>query len=173
MAADHLAVGAAQRREARQIFILVDDVPGQPCDMLRPPACFGQHRHDVGQCLPRLSHELVRFERAVCVPSHLPGDKDDPPCRGDAVRVAARLCPRRWLENLHAVLRWSFRLRFVSHCFCPALARSCWRRRKRWSLPVSVRGRLAVNSIARGYLYGAIARLTNSWSSRARAVSPS
>ena len=27
-----------------------------------------------------------------------------------------------------------------------------WRRRKRWSLPVSVRGRLATNSIWRGYL---------------------
>jgi len=34
----------------------------------------------------------------------------------------------------------------------PAFWRSCSRRRKRWILPVSVRGREATNSMARGYL---------------------
>src|SRR6185369_5117767 len=55
-----------------------------------------------------------------------------------------------------------------SGAFCApghgARARSRSRRRKRWILPVAVFGSSSINSIARGYLYGASFSLTNAFS---------
>jgi len=42
----------------------------------------------------------------------------------------------------------------------------CWRSLNRCSLPVSVRGSVAMNSILRGYLYGAMLAFTKSCSAR-------
>src|ERR1700676_3793124 len=99
MTAQQVAVGAAKRPGAREVFTLVDDVPGQSHNILRLPARFRQYGNDVGQRLARLPDEIVRFEFAVRVPAQLSGKEYDPACRRDPVRVSARLPPRRWLQN--------------------------------------------------------------------------
>src|SRR5215469_5572842 len=54
-------------------------------------------------------------------------------------------------------------------CRSAALFAACSRSTKCWTLPVELRGRIGTNSMARGYLYGAIFCLAKSCSSAASA----
>src|SRR5262249_27760093 len=102
--------------------------------------------------LAHLADEIVGLELAARIPSDLAGDEDGDAARRDAVRVAARPRPSGWLQDSHELMS--------AFTCCPSV-----RRRNRWSLPDSVRGNASRNSMARGYLYGAIVRFTNACSS--------
>ena len=131
-----------QLAQGGQVLVAVDDVPGHPHDVLRPPARLGEHRDDVRESLPRLRGEVVGLERLRGVPADLAADRDERAARGDAVRVAFRLRPAGRLQDLqHGLLLCRVRQ-----------ADAIWRSLKRCSLPVSVRGSDSTNSIARGYL---------------------
>jgi hypothetical protein len=69
----------------------------------------------------------------------------------NGVGVATRLYPGRWLQNSHGIShRSGLRTRSNDHGCCPGqfpLAQA-----EALEIAVSVRGRLAMNSIARGYL---------------------
>src|SRR6185503_19768617 len=125
-----------------QVFLLVEDVPGQANDVLRLAVGFREHGEDVLDGLPELPCEIARLPFAFAGPADLPGDEDEVALGGDAVREAFRSRPAGRLQNFH----------------CGFLSL------KRCTFPVSVRGNASTNSMARGYLYGAIARLT--WSCR-------
>src|SRR5262249_35339768 len=143
------AVGDADVLQGREIFLLVDHVPGEPHDVLRSSAGLRQHLDDVLQRLLELAGEVVRFPLALAGPADLSGDEDELAARDDAVGEAARFRPRRRLQYLH-------------HAHFPVCLNL-----KRCTLPVSVRGSVSMNSICRGYLYGAITFFTCSWSWRA------
>src|SRR6478735_468510 len=98
--------------------------------MFRSCAGLREHGDDIPQRLLDLGGERTGHERAGLVPADLPGHEDKPPGRLDAVGVAPRLRPTRWLQAPHP--------------------RS--RRTLRWTLPVGVRGRASTNSTRRGYL---------------------
>src|SRR5262249_2466098 len=100
----------------------------------------------------RLSREILALETLLHGPTDLAGDEHLLAVRGDAVGITLRSRPRG-------------RLQYFDH-------RVSWRRRKRCSFPVSVRGSVVRNSMRRGYLYGAMDCLTKSCSSRASASLP-
>src|SRR5437867_1641901 len=158
VASDDLAVGGTDRAPRAEIVIPAGDEPGQSDQLFRARSRCAQHRHDVPQRLRCLRGEVVARER-VCrrVPANLPGGDDDASGGGHAMRVAVRRRPTGGGDGR--------RTRHLAH-------RSLSRRRKRWSLPVAVRGSASTNSTWRGYLYGAISRFTKSWSSFATAGLP-
>src|SRR5207302_11182727 len=127
------------------VCLLVEHVPGEPHEVLRSAARLRQYLDDVLQRLLELAGEIVRLPFALAGPTDLPGDEHQLAARGDAVGEAARLGPRRRLQELH---------------------HACFLSLKRCTLPVSVRGSASMNSTALGYLYGAMAFFTCSWSWR-------
>src|SRR5688572_9575218 len=136
--AHELAVRLADRFQCAQVFLPVEHVPGETHDVLGFSLRFLQHRDDVLQGLPKLPRKVARFPLALAGPADLPGDEDERALGGDAVREALGAGPPRRLQDRHS----------------GALSL------KRCSLPVSVRGSVSTNSIARGYLYGAITFFT-------------
>src|SRR6185503_3698896 len=102
----------------------------QAHDVLGFPVRFFQNGDDVLERLPELAGEIARFPPAFAGPADLPGDEDQRSLGGDAVGEALGAGPARRLQDLHS----------------GALSL------KRCSLPVSVRGSVSTNSIARGYL---------------------
>src|SRR5882757_3869303 len=62
MAAECVAPGATDRRQAGEIFVLVGDVPGHPRDVLGSRTGRGEHRDGVAQRLLELADEIVRGE---------------------------------------------------------------------------------------------------------------
>src|SRR5262245_16836710 len=137
--AHQLAIGRANRFQRIQIFLAVEHVPRQPHDVLRPAVRFFQDFQNIEKTLPELAGEVVRFPLAFAGPADLAGDEHQRSAGGDAVGKALGACPARRLKNFHFSVPLSL---------------------KRCSFPVSVRGSVSTNSIARGYLYGAITFLT-------------
>jgi hypothetical protein len=50
-------IGAPEVAQAGAIFVEVDHIPGEPHDMFRSRAAFGQHCEHVVEQLPRLAGE--------------------------------------------------------------------------------------------------------------------
>src|SRR5436190_3775310 len=139
------AVSDADVLQGREIFLLVDHIPGQPHDVLRLAVRLCEHLDDVLQRLLELAGEVARFPSSLAGPADLSGDEDELAAGGDAVGEALGACPAGRLQDLH---------------------HDCFLSLKRCTLPVSVRGSVSMNSICRGYLYGAITFFTCSWSWR-------
>src|SRR5687767_336882 len=127
--AHELAVGLADRFQGTEVFLLVEHVPGEAHDVLGLAAGLRQDGEDVLERLAELPGEIARFPPALAGPADLAGDEDDLAAGDDAVREALGARPARRLKDFHAALNL-----------------------KRCSFPVSVRGSVSTNSIARGYL---------------------
>src|SRR5256885_14958259 len=143
MPAHQLAIRLAYVAKRAEIFLLVEHIPRKPHEVMWLAARFGQHLKDVGDRLAELAGEVTRSPFALRRPANLAGDEDQAAFRHDAVGVALGARPAGWLQDLH---------------------HACFLSLNRCSLPVSVRGSVSTNSMARGYLYGAIAFFTWSWS---------
>src|SRR5215210_4460422 len=141
MPAHQLAVYLAHALQTGEILLAVGYVPGHANDVLGTRTGLRQHREDVLQALANLADEILRPEGRGLVPSYLAGDEDQPPLRDDAVRIASRLRPARWVQPLHPPVQDA-----------PLRASSRSRSTKRCILPVCVFGSSSMNSIARGYL---------------------
>src|SRR4051794_37949942 len=169
MIAQHRAIGCTELAAAGQIFVHVEDVPGQADDMLRTRFALGQNRADVFQGLLRLRDEAL-WKFLVLVPADHAADKHELAARLDAVGVAFRRGPAGRLQRLMlGGSRWQSGHGSGRHGHSPYEASfrdapSAARRRnsKRCSFPVCVFGSSVTNSMARGYLYGATVALT--WS---------
>src|SRR6185437_12814889 len=109
-------------------------------------ARLGEHFEDVGERLAELAGEVACSPFALR-PADLAGDEHELALRGDAVRKAFRARPAGRLQDLHHGAHFPVGLSL-----------------KRCSVPVSVRGSVSTNSIARGYLYVAMTFFTCSWS---------
>ena len=103
--ADQLAIGGAQRATAREVFTLVDDVPGHSHEVLGAAAGFGEHRHDVRQRLPRLADEIRRLELLGRIPADLAADEHEPPARRRAVGVTLGRGPSGGLQHFDGFAR--------------------------------------------------------------------
>src|SRR5256885_4459236 len=141
MPAHQLAIRCSDIAQRGEIFLLVEHIPGEPHDVMRLAARLGQDLEDVGDRLAELAGEVARSPFALRRPANLAGDEDQAAFRHDAVGVALGARPAGRLQDLH---------------------HACFLNLKRCSLPVSVRGSVSTNVMARGYLYGAIAFFT--WS---------
>ena len=95
-----------------------------------PLAC-GENVQDVLDGLAELAGEGFFLPFALAGPADLPGDEHQLAAGGDAVGEALGARPVGRLQNLHHAVFLSL---------------------KRCSFPVSVRGSVSTNSIARGYL---------------------
>src|ERR1700733_434460 len=100
MAADHFAIGGADRFQVRQIVLLVYEIPRHRSDVRGSGAGFGEHRDDVLQALPKLADKIVGLEFAACVPADLAGHEHQSSLGGDAVGIADRFDPTLGLQDL-------------------------------------------------------------------------
>jgi hypothetical protein len=82
------------------VVALVGDEPGHAHDVPRFAACFRQHRDNVFERLLDLRDEIAADEASVLRPADLPGDKDQPPFRRNAVAIALRRLPALRLQKL-------------------------------------------------------------------------
>src|SRR5215475_2827299 len=156
--------------------------------MLWPRAAFGEDHRDVHKRLPDLGEKPLR-EVPLVVPTDNPSCYDDAAVGGNAVGIALRCRPAAGLQGSdagslfvlrnrqHGENRRFWRAHRTVSIFVYSAAKSAdagpafasCRRANRFSLPVSVFGSWVTNSSARGYLYGAISRLTCSCKAVARA----
>src|SRR5688572_6776074 len=148
MLAHQVAVGSADFLQRGEVLLAVEHVPGEAHDVLRLAFRLLENLEDVLDGLAELAGEGFFLPLALAGPADLAGDEHQPAADDDAVGEALGARPGGWLEYLHHAVFLSL---------------------KRWSFPVSVRGRVSTNSMARGYLYGAMACFT--WSCNVRAVS--
>ena len=65
--------------------------------MLRSRIRFAQYCDSICQSLADLFNETVVMNDIVLIPANLSGNKNHPALRGDAVRIAFRPGPTRWL----------------------------------------------------------------------------
>ena len=107
------------------------------CDGSAPASCSTATM--LRRACAGLRDEVVALELLLRIPADLAADEDLGAAGGDAIGISLGRRPSGRLQEFHGV----FSL-------------------KRCSLPVSVRGSLATNSISRGYLYGAMLAFT--WS---------
>src|SRR4029077_6812971 len=142
MPAHQLAVGGADFLQRRQIFLLVEHVPGQPHDVLGFAFGLFQDGNYIQERLAELAGEVAPPPFALGLPADLAGDEPQRAARRDAVGEALRPRPAGRLKDPQS-----------AHLCIPFSLNRC-------SLPVSVRGSVSVNSTRRGYLYGAMALLT-------------
>src|SRR5690349_16534057 len=56
------AIGITEFAQMRQIFLLVEDEPGQPRDVRRFATRFRHERHDIGKRLARLADKIFARE---------------------------------------------------------------------------------------------------------------
>src|SRR6516165_6906118 len=194
MGTQDLTIDHAQFLQARKILLHVDDIPGQPHQMIRPRVTLGEDRRNVAKRLARLCKEAFR-KAALIVPADYAAGHHDASVGCHAIGIALWCRPAAGLQNPGVRRAFAFcdgqhgnhGPLFCAHETSPSISYSaaipadaapacaCWRSAKRFSLPVSVLGNCATNSIARGYLYGAISRLTCSCSvvtSASSAVEP-
>src|SRR5688500_16155508 len=134
------AIGVANLSTSRKVLRAIGHVPGEAYHMPRLCPASAQDDDDIVERQPNLCRHFVGLERlGGRIPANLPGDCDHAATRGHAVCVATGPRPTLRLDDLHLT--------------CPAVREGgASRRRKRWSLPVSVRGRAGTNSMHRGYL---------------------
>src|SRR5580704_14583643 len=148
MSPDDFAISGADLGSSRPVRLAVGDIPGEANNPVRTcTSCL----HDGPNVLQRPANLLDKIRRKMSgfVPSHLARDEQQLSFH-DAIRIAARTQPAFGIDDFHG----------------PALSSS--RRRYRCTLPDGLRGSASRNSIVRGYLNGAMSRLTKSWISRAR-----
>src|SRR5262249_46099204 len=170
MPAHDLAIGGAERGTVGEILVHVAHVPGQPHDVGGRAAGLFEHRGDVLQREPRLRDEAVGEAAIAVLPDHA-ADEHHAAMRQDAVGEALRPRPAGRPQHLvgSAIVRHG---RLQDASWCGAASRARRRSSKRCSLPVWVRGSAATYSMARGYLYGAIAAFTWSCNCLVMAASP-
>ena len=101
MRAKNLAIGAAELFQAREIFLDVDDIPGQAHEMLRSSAALGE---DIGNVAQRLTH--LRNEIGRQMPLRIPADHaaghHKAAIGGHAVGISFRHRPAARLQHLRA-----------------------------------------------------------------------
>ena len=94
MLADDLAICLADSAVRCEILVTVEDVPGQPHEIVRPRTRLEQDRHDVVQRLPRLSGKVVGLElKCRRIPADLARKRDDLSRRDECITVPSRLRP--------------------------------------------------------------------------------
>src|SRR5688572_20766136 len=130
MPAHELAVRVPHGLQRVEVLALVEHIPGQAHDVLGPSVRLREHFEDVGERLAELAREIARFPFAFAGPAHLAGNEHELPARSDSIGEAFRSRPAGRLEDIHGEVLSL----------------------KRCSLPVSVRGSVSTNSMARGYL---------------------
>src|SRR5271170_4693866 len=81
------------------VFALVDEVPDEVRDVLRPRAFAGEDGSDVAQRLRDLRDEIVALKPPLGVPADLARKEDRPTSRNDAVGVACGPGPAYWLQG--------------------------------------------------------------------------
>src|SRR5690606_11329963 len=101
MLADDLAVDLPQIVAAREVFVLVDDIPGHADNMLGAGARLCKYTNDVPEALPGLIGEVVALESRFGIPANLAGNENHASLRGDAVRIAFGSGPFGGIECLH------------------------------------------------------------------------
>ena len=97
MPAHDFAIGRPQRRQIRQIFVDVADVPGEPYDVLRGGAGLIEHRRDILERELHLRDEAIG-EAALAVLADHAADEHHLAARADAVGKTLRPRPARGME---------------------------------------------------------------------------
>jgi len=146
------AIGLAEFAQAQQIFLLVENEPGQPRDVFGAATGLDNKRHDIRKRLSRLRDKIFALEPLLGIPADLPGEKDRAAFGDDAIAKTFGELPATRMKKC-------MRSR---HLLSPHEAPEggpC-RSRKRWILPVWVFGSASMNFTERGYLNGAIVALT-------------
>jgi hypothetical protein len=96
-----LAIDLPERFQVRQIFLDIDDIPGETNEMFGPCTALGHDRRDIAEGLADLRHETIRQ-----FPRNIPADHatghDEAAVGRHAIGVSLRHRPATRLQNLQA-----------------------------------------------------------------------
>jgi len=113
--ADDVTIGFAEHLEIGNVFVHVDDIPGQAHEMFGSSTALRQDRHDVFESLPHLRDKPVR-KSTGSVPTDDTTGHDEASFGHDAVRIALRLRPTAGLKHPQTTGRGGQCELFLFHC---------------------------------------------------------